>query len=329
MEEEELVKIMRANVEKIYFKQPKLKEAKLKLYLERMRLENAFYRDQIESDRNLLNEYEKNRWDRQIRNPILNQNAIRRANVAVFGCGGIGSNVLLGLVYSGVHNLKIVDFDEVELSNLNRTPLYTPKNLGALKCEISRERLLEINPAASIESFNLTLDYPKDSNLLRLKENEYPEPIKKIDEIVKWADNIVIGVDYLGAPYLLNDLCIKNQKPFYWSVVNRVYGEIYSYFPRNQTPCFRCIFGENSIYRYKKATKSALRTALDIFFTGINLGSTVIITGNIVSERILYDINGFNNDIHGHFVIYNADDFDLLKIPMSLDNKCACQQVIQ
>ncbi len=170
VEEEEIFRTIRGNVEKLYQKQQILKEIKLTLYLKRFRLENAFKRDLIEADRAQLSDDDKNRWDRQIRNPILNQALIKRAKIAVFGCGGIGSNVLLGLVYSGVYNLKIVDFDVIEQSNLNRTPLYVPKNVGMSKSETSQKRLLEINPAINVTPYDFTLDYPKELNLLNTKE---------------------------------------------------------------------------------------------------------------------------------------------------------------
>ena len=78
---------------------------------------------------------------------------LKKAKVAIFGLGGVGSFVLEGLVRSGVQNFVLVDNDDISLSNLNRQLLATHKTIGKSKVEVAKERILEINPNANIEIY--------------------------------------------------------------------------------------------------------------------------------------------------------------------------------
>ena len=243
--------------------------------------------------------------------------------MVIFGCGGIGSNVLMGLVYSGVYNFKIIDFDNIELSNLNRQTLYVPEDTNYIKTDIAKKRLLQINPNANVESFNINLNYPPELNLFNLKKGLYPKNITLIDNLIKWGDYIVSAADYNGAPYLINDLCVKNKKPYYWGGVNHFLGEIYSFNPRKNTPCLRCIFREKDFikgipflrYREKKDQIS-----------GINLGSTVIATGTFISELIVHDICEIKNAAHGCYCIFDSYNLEIIKVPLDVDPQCKCQK---
>ena len=141
-----------------------------------------------------LSTKDKKRWARQLQHGLINQKKIRNARVVVFGVGGIGSNVLMGLIYSGVFNYMIIDFDKVELSNLNRQTLYTPEDVNKLKIEKAKERLLKINRNINIKSFNIQINYPKKCNIFDLIESEYPSEISKINKIVKIINILCIIV---------------------------------------------------------------------------------------------------------------------------------------
>ena len=78
---------------------------------------------------------------------------LKKAKVAIFGIGGVGSFVVEGLVRSGVENFILVDDDKVCLTNLNRQIIATRKTVGKYKVEVAKERILEINPDAKVETF--------------------------------------------------------------------------------------------------------------------------------------------------------------------------------
>ncbi len=318
------VKLLNKLMDLRYFKQPKLKEIKIKLLTRQIKYREMVNQDFRNKDNNTLDKLDKKRWSRQLSHRLIKQKRIKDARIVVFGIGGIGSNVLMGLIYSGVQNFKIIDYDVVKLSNLNRQTLYVPRDVGSLKTEKAEERLLIINPNISIESYNIKIDYPKELNILNLKEKEYNEGIGKINELIKWGDIIVNAMDFQGAPYLINDLCVINRKPFYWGGVNHFLGEIYGFYPKNNIACLRCIFGpsdfisKSEFLRYKEKEK--------IISKGINLGATVIGTGNLISEIIIHDICGIDTFSHGHFIMYDAFEFKIKKIPIEIDNDCQCQK---
>lgn len=76
---------------------------------------------------------------------------LKKAKVAVFGIGGVGSFVVEGLVRAGIGNFVLVDKDIVDITNLNRQIIATRKTVGKPKVEVAKERILEINPDANVE----------------------------------------------------------------------------------------------------------------------------------------------------------------------------------
>lgn len=87
---------------------------------------------------------------------------LSKAKVAIFGIGGVGSFVVEALVRAGIKNFILVDNDDVEETNLNRQIIATYKTIGKPKVEVSKERILEINPNANVESYQEF--FTKDSN---------------------------------------------------------------------------------------------------------------------------------------------------------------------
>ena len=77
---------------------------------------------------------------------------LKNAKVAIFGIGGVGSFVAEGLVRAGIENFILVDDDKVCLTNLNRQIIATRKTIGKYKVDVMKERILEINPDAKVET---------------------------------------------------------------------------------------------------------------------------------------------------------------------------------
>jgi len=108
-----------------------------------------------------LTEYDLKRWERNINffgsfvnlqsNKYDMQRRIKNAKVALIGLGGLGSHLLYDLVALGVHNIRAVDFDKIELSNLNRQILYAESEVGRPKAEVAAERILAFNPHLQLD----------------------------------------------------------------------------------------------------------------------------------------------------------------------------------
>ena len=115
---------------------------------------------------------------------LIGKDAIEKLNnskVAIFGIGGVGSFVVEGLVRAGVQNFILVDKDTVSLTNLNRQLIATQKTIGRPKVDIAKERILEINPKANVETY---------------QEFFMPETVGILDDSV---DYIVDAVDTVTA----------------------------------------------------------------------------------------------------------------------------------
>ena len=132
-------------------------------------------------------------------NKFTHQEKLRTARVCVLGCGGLGTHILFDLVALGVHHLTILDFDTIELSNLNRQILYKETDVGMPKVATARRRLLEFNSHLDITAHETRLQSAQD-----------------VAGIVRGHD-IVICVADKPANYMadwLNEACVEQGVPF-------------------------------------------------------------------------------------------------------------------
>ncbi|MNM49385.1 Molybdopterin-synthase adenylyltransferase [compost metagenome] len=132
-------------------------------------------------------------------NKFMSQEKLRAAKVCVLGCGGLGTHILFDLVALGVHQLTILDFDTIELSNLNRQILYKETDIGMSKVVTARRRLLEFNSHLDITTHERRLESTGD-----------------VANVVRGHD-IVICVADKPANYMadwLNEACVEQGVPF-------------------------------------------------------------------------------------------------------------------
>ena len=111
------------------------------------------------------------------------------------GAGGLGSPVALYLAAAGVGTLGVVDFDVVDVSNLQRQILHGTKDVGHSKLESARARLLDVNPYVAVETHEARLT---SANAL---------------DIISRYDIVVDGTDNFATRYLTNDACVLLGKP--------------------------------------------------------------------------------------------------------------------
>ncbi len=149
------------------------------------------------------------------------QRKIREASVAIIGCGALGSYSAELLARAGIGRLKLVDRDVVELDNLHRQ-LYTEKHAewSVPKAIACAERLREVNSEVEIEP--LVVDV-SPSNVLR---------------IIKDVDVVLDGTDNFETRFLINDACLKLEKPCVFGAAIETYGMIFPMIPK-RTPCLR------------------------------------------------------------------------------------------
>jgi adenylyltransferase/sulfurtransferase len=153
------------------------------------------------------------------------QKRLRAARVALVGAGGLGSPLGLYLAAAGVGTLGLIDFDDVDLTNLQRQVLYGTGDIGRPKTEAAAARLTDVNPHVVIEQHRVRLT----------SENAL--------DILRPYDVIVDGTDNFPTRYLVNDACVLLGKPYVYGSIYRFDGQV-SVFDARHGPCYRCIFRE-------------------------------------------------------------------------------------
>jgi adenylyltransferase/sulfurtransferase len=176
-----------------------------------------------------LSAAELERYSRHLMMPEVTPDGQRRlkaARVLCIGAGGLGSPAALYLAAAGVGTIGIVDFDNVDLSNLQRQILHGTKDIGRNKLESARDRLRDVNPEIDVELHKCRFS----------SENA--------TELVGQYDLIVDGSDNFPTRYLSNDVCVFARKPNIYGSVFRFEGQTTVFAPHLGGPCYRCLFPE-------------------------------------------------------------------------------------
>lgn len=157
-------------------------------------------------------------------NKYRKQKSLSTIKITILGLGGVGSNVLLNLAALGVLNFRIVDFDEVSLSNLNRQVLYNATDVGLYKCEIAKSKILQFLPRANIEQFNKKLENEKD-----------------VVDIVDGQDFVIVAADTPRDKILdwVNSACVKFKTPYICGGVDSLWATYFSIIP-GVSGCMEC-----------------------------------------------------------------------------------------
>lgn len=155
------------------------------------------------------------------------KNKLAEANILTIGAGGLGCPANLVLAKAGVKKLSLIDFDHVEISNLNRQILHTTSSIGQKKVESAKRSLKAMNPELQVTTFSSAF----------AKENAR--------EIIKKHDLVIDGLDNLPTRYLLNDACYFEKKPLVEAGALAYYGQVTTIIP-DEGPCFRCLFPETN-----------------------------------------------------------------------------------
>lgn len=138
----------------------------------------------------------------------IGQLKLKNAKVLVIGAGGLGCPVLQYLATSGIGTIGLVDFDKVELHNLHRQILYFEESVGLSKAECAKSTLELLNPNVNYLVFNEKLT------------------VHNAEQILTGFDVIVDGCDNFTTRYLVNDTCVKLQKPLVYGSILKFEGQM-------------------------------------------------------------------------------------------------------
>lgn len=156
---------------------------------------------------------------------MAGQKRLKAAKILLIGAGGLGSPLGLYLAAAGVGRIGIVDYDVVDMSNLQRQVLHATQDVGRLKIESAAERLKGVNPEIEVETYNTRIT---SANAL---------------ELIKPYDVVIDGTDNFPTRYLVNDACVLLGKPNIYGSIFRFEGQASVFYPP-AGPCYRCLFRE-------------------------------------------------------------------------------------
>ncbi|MCG8324986.1 MAG: molybdopterin-synthase adenylyltransferase MoeB [Thiotrichales bacterium] len=172
------------------------------------------------------------RYSRQIMLPKIDaggQQKLAAARALIIGLGGLGSSASLYLASAGVGELVIVDYDKVDLSNLQRKVVHTTDDIGRMKTESAGETLAAINPEIKITAFDRKLDGAE------------------LETQVAGASVVLDCSDNFATRFAINEACVKQRTPLVSAAAIRFEAQ-FSVFDtrRDDSPCYRCLYGESA-----------------------------------------------------------------------------------
>ncbi len=223
------------------------------------------------------------------------QKKLRESSVLIVGAGGLGCPAALYLTAAGIGKIGILDFDEVDVSNLQRQILHFTKDVGQLKTKSAAEKLKALNPNVTIQTFDMRLT-PKNAR-----------------EIVKQYDYIIDGSDNFATKYIINDACIIEGIPFTIAGILKFDGQILTVIP-HQTACYRCIFPSPPAPGIVPSCSQA----------GV-FGAIPGIVGSIQASEAIKYLLGFGKLITNGILLINLTNIDFQKLSIQKAENCkAC-----
>lgn len=212
------------------------------------------------------------RYDRQIILPEIGeegQKKLKEAKVLIVGVGGLGSPIALYLAGAGVGCLGLVDDDTVNISNLQRQVLYSEKELGKPKVICAAERLSALNSEINIHSYPTRLT----------EENAY--------NIIREYDIVVDGCDNFTTRYLINDICIQQEKPYIYGAISSFEGQVSVFNYGDEKKSYRDLYPNEEEMRQMPPPPKGV------------MGITPAVVGSIEATEVLKVICGFGDILSG------------------------------
>jgi adenylyltransferase/sulfurtransferase len=242
----------------------------------------------------LTNE-EVQRYSRHLIMPevgVEGQLKLKAGSVLCIGAGGLGSPAALYLAAAGVGRIGIVDFDVVDFSNLQRQIIHGTKDVGRSKLASARDRLRDLNPLITIDTYETALS---SRNAL---------------DLFKPYDVILDGTDNFPTRYLTNDACVLLGKPNAYGSIFRFEGQA-SVFATKGGPCYRCLYPE-------PPPPGLVPSCAEGGVLGVLPG----VIGTIQATEAVKLIMGIGEPLIGRFLIYDALRMKFRELKLKKDPDC-------
>lgn len=227
---------------------------------------------------NTMNHEQLLRYSRQMMLPEIDaagQEKLAAARVLIIGLGGLGSAASIYLATAGAGHLVLVDFDRVELSNLQRQILYTTGDIGRSKVEVAREHLLALNPEIEVSTIEGRLEQAG------------------LEHETAAADVVIDASDNFATRFAVNAACVRTRTPLVSAAAIRFEAQLSAFDPkRADSPCYRCLYGEDAAVDQSCTANGVIAPLLGIFGSLQALETMKLIMGigePLIGRLLLFD----------------------------------------
>ncbi len=234
------------------------------------------------------------RFSRQIMLPSIGvegQEKLLGARVLIVGLGGLGSPVAMYLAAAGVGGLILVDFDKVDLTNLQRQIIHTTDRIGIKKVESARQTLLALNPECQITTIDQLLE------------------TEKIAQQVAGVDLVVDGTDNFSARFAINSACVASRTPLVSGAAIRMEGQVSVFTGQPGDPCYHCLYGSGSEVNETCSENGVLAPVVGII-------------GSVQATEAIKVLTGIGTTLNGKLMLLDALHMQWRTLKLKADPNC-------
>ncbi len=241
-----------------------------------------------------MNDQQLLRYSRQIMLPAIGiegQERLLSSRVMIIGLGGLGSPVAMYLAAAGVGHLTLVDFDQVELANLQRQIIHTTERIGGLKVESARDALSLLNPECQTVCINH-----------KLEGQELAREVAAADLVLDCSDNF-------ATRFALNAACVEARTPLVSGAAVRMEGQVSLFSGQPGGPCYRCLYPEG-----EGQDESCSENGV--------LAPLVGVIGSIQAIEALKLLVGAGRPLIGRLLLFDALNMEWRNVILKADPGC-------
>ena len=244
-----------------------------------------------------MNDNQLLRYSRHILLPQIEyagQEKLTKSHALIVGAGGLGSPVALYLAASGVSKLTICDFDNVDLTNLQRQIIHTTQSVGINKAVSAQQTIYEINPEINVQTVQQ-----------KSSEAEFTKLAAEADVVIDCSDNF-------ATRYALNRVCLQLKKPLVSGAAINFEGQITVFDFRNEvSPCYHCLFPDTGSDQEMRCAENGVFAPL------------VGMIGTAQAAEALKLIMNIGESLQGRLLLLDALSMEWRTIKLARDPKCA------
>jgi len=220
------------------------------------------------------------------------QLALKQSRVLLVGLGGLGSPIALYLAAAGVGHLVLNDFDQVELTNLQRQIIHSNNSLGEDKVISAKNNLLNLNPEIKISTYNQRLSEPQ------------------LCEQIELADVVIDASDNFASRFLINKISFKTSTPLVSGAAIQFEGQVSVFNQTKNSPCYQCLYKD-----------TGADTDLSCSANGV-LGPLLGVIGGMQAIESIKILTGVGDTLDGRLLLFDAKRTEWRQLKLNKDPAC-------